>query len=286
MYTKKQYGFDADPTYMKQKKSKAPQGVKTEKRIMMISLSQIAQNPLQARKDFDQASILSLADSIRKHGLLQPILVRKLEKSAFGDQKYLCVAGERRLRAFKMLSREQIPCLLISKNTTSTDELSLVENLLRKDLTMFEFARALSALIETYRMTQEELADKLSTTQSTISNKLRLLRLTQTEQEMILENNLSERHARALLRIQDRAEREKILKLACKNEMSVLELEQYIESLLQSQKNSDKPFSKKAVSFDRSLERMLAKWRKDGILLDVERREQDGEIQLLIRLSK
>ena len=174
--------------------------VETEK-ILQIPTCQIIPNPNQPRKTFSQESIIKLADSIKQHGIIQPITVRKQ------GELYEIVSGERRLRAAKELNMPSVPCIVININDEKSAEIAIIENLIREDLNIFEQATAIEALIDTYGLTQEQVAARLSNSQSFIANKLRLLRLSQAERDIILQNKLSERHARALLRIFDQETR-------------------------------------------------------------------------------
>ena len=155
-------------------------GIKTDEkttvanRVTMIPLSAIDSNPMAVRKRYDEVGIVSLADSIRRHGLLQPILVKKISKSFFDKPRYLCVVGERRLRAFQMLSRTEIPCFVLKSDDFSLNELSLVENLLRADLDMFETAASFLFTCVAESMTANELSTKLSAPQLDVANKITL----------------------------------------------------------------------------------------------------------------
>ena len=162
-----------------------------------IPVSAVYPNPYQPRKYFSQKSIQELADSIRQIGLLQPINVRRC-----GDGKYELIAGERRLRACKLAGLSYVKALITS--TLSDQELAsiaMIENLQRENLHFFEEAEGYQSLLREHGFTQEELAKKLSKNQSTIANKLRILKLTRNVKDKILTTGLSERHARALLRL-------------------------------------------------------------------------------------
>lgn len=216
--------------------------------IYSIETSKITPNSAQPRSEFDINAISKLADSIRRYGLLQPLSVRKTEGSA---REYELVAGERRLRACKMLGMSQVPCIIINATDEISAELALVENLLRENLNMFEQARAFSALSSQFCLTQEEIAAKMSLSQSAVANKLRLLRLTQEEQKAILSSSLTERHARALLRITSPALRKQALEYIICNKLNVNESEKYISELISSpepkQKATEAPFTSEKI---------------------------------------
>ena len=208
--------------------------------VYSIDVAKIKPNASQPRTEFNLSGITKLADSIRRYGLLQPLSVRKLEQTRRFDEEYELVAGERRLRACKMLGMKQIPCIIIDAEPKKSAELALVENIMRENLNMFEEARAFSLLSTQYFLTQEEIAAKLSLSQSAVANKLRLLRLSQDEQELILSSGLTERHARALLRIQSLAMRRSALEYIICNKLNVSESESYITSLIGGKQTPEK----------------------------------------------
>lgn len=196
--------------------------------IYSIDTEKIQPNSAQPRKEFDINAISKLADSIRRYGLLQPLSVRKPHMS----DNYELVAGERRLRACKMLGMSQVPCIIVNATDEISAELALVENLMRENLNIFEQAKAFSVLSSQYCLTQEEIAAKMSLSQSAVANKLRLLRLTSEEQEIILKSELTERHARALLRITAPQLRKQALEYIICNKLNVTESERYISDLI------------------------------------------------------
>lgn len=197
-------------------------------RIIYIPTDKITPNRSQPRNDFDQNSIVRLADSIRRYGLIQPLTVR------LNGDRYELIAGERRLRACKLLGYLQVPCVIRSANERVSAEIALIENLMRDNLNMFEQAKAFRRLITEFGLTQEQVAKSLSMSQSAVANKLRLLRLSDEEMAFILDNLLTERHARAILRIKDRTERRKILEHISQHKLNVSLSEQYIEKAITS----------------------------------------------------
>ena len=166
-----------------------------EQRVLQLPTEEIFPNPYQPRAVFSSDELLALSESIRQNGILQPLIVRKV-----GEQ-YELVAGERRLRAAKLAGLTNVPCIVMEVNDRNSAILALVENIQRSDLNCFEEAAALEKLITCYGMTQEDAAMQLGRAQSTVANKLRLLRLSEEERRLILEHQLTERHARALLRL-------------------------------------------------------------------------------------
>lgn len=204
-----------------------------EQQIHSIDVSKIVPNPNQPRKTFPEFSILKLADSIQQFGIIQPLTVRKI------GEEYELIAGERRLRAAKEIGLTTVPCIIISSTEEKSAQISIIENLIREDLNIFEQALAIETLIDTYGLTQEQVAKKLSSSQSFIANKLRLLRLSTSEREEIIKNGLTERHARSLLRIKDVEKRQSVLDYIVQNCLNVNETEVYIDSVLNREKSKD-----------------------------------------------
>ncbi len=213
-------------------------------RIYSIPMTDIAANPYQPRREFDDVTLFSLANSIREHGILQPLTVRRLQadaslsNAASTVQKppsYQLIAGERRLRAAAAIGMEAVPCIILEADNKRAAELALIENLQRENLNMFEQAGAIAALIDMHAMTQEEIARALSLSHSCIANKLRLLRLTADERDTILSSHLTERHARAFLRIKDLDLRRSTVQTVSSKGFNVAQTEEYIDVLLTQQ---------------------------------------------------
>lgn len=199
---------------------------KTGAQVLLIPAGRIRANPRQPRKSFDNEALLGLAESIRQNGILQPLTVRPL-----GDGMYELVAGERRLRAAMLAGLTQVPCIVAEISDRQSAVLALLENLQRQNLNFFEEAEGIARLIENCGLTQEEVALRLGKKQSTVANKLRLLRLNGLERKRILDAELTERHARALLRLDD-AEREAALKAVIDKKLNVYETDQLVESMI------------------------------------------------------
>ena len=272
--------------------------------VYSLEIDRIRANSAQPRQDFDIESIIKLADSIRRYGILQPLSVRRAApqkqeshrkknlvadllsvgaSAAKGDVsretlksgvktdefeqlsmqnlpelpvleekstespsnsdtgQYELVAGERRLRAAKMLGMRSVPCIIVDVNDAMSAELALVENMLRENLNMFEQAAAFSHLAEKYRLTQEEIAAKMSLSQSAVANKIRLLKLSDEERQLITEACLTERHARAFLRVNDADMREMCIHRVIDGKLNVCETDKYITELLSTPANTPKP---------------------------------------------
>ena len=197
------------------------------KTIINIPIEEILPNPYQPRKSFNKASLEELSDSIKSYGVLQPINVRKV-----GDNSYELVAGERRLRAARIAGLHEIPALVIEIVEQDSAIIALIENLQREDLNFLDEAEGYFNLINDHGLTQEELAKKVGKNQSTIANKLRLLRLPEDIKASILENKLTERHARALLRIPGEKTQQKVLKNIINKSLNVKKTEELIDKLI------------------------------------------------------
>lgn len=217
--------------------------------VVLIDRELIVPNPAQPRCEFTKERIESLADSIARHGILNPLLVRRV------GETYELIAGERRLRAAQIAGLTRVPCIIRESCETDSAILAIIENLQREDLNMFEEADAIRSLIETYGLTQESAAGHLSCSQSYVANKLRLLKLLPLERRVILENGLTERHARALLRIHDKEIREKTLDVIIGRGMNVAATEEYVEELLCAE--ARERASEKARRFERDVRRRL-----------------------------
>lgn len=270
-------------------------------KVVQIKTDDIRPNRAQPRADFEQNSIIRLADSIRRYGILQPLTVRVSEpEDIYG---YELIAGERRLRAAKMLGYLTVPCIVMAVGEQISAELAMIENLLREDLNMFEQAYGFRKLIENHHLTQEEVARRLSMSQSAVANKLRLLRLSYEEQRLILEHGLTERHARASLRVDDPQTRLNAIRYIGEQRLNVQESEHYVEELLQrgnEQKRSTLPCarSEEPVSADvfhderdmmdmvQILRRRVEGWKKNGKNASISVTNGLRSVEVTIRLAK
>ena len=196
------------------------------KEIMNVRVDSIFPNAYQPRKFFNEEALEELSQSIKEHGIIQPITVRKM-----GD-KFELVAGERRWRAARMAELEVVPCNIIEITDTQSAEIALLENLQREDLNFMEEAEAYYNLINDHNFTQEELAKRMGKKQSTIANKLRLLKLSEKVRRLCLENNLTERHARALLSLPNEQLQLKVVKKVIANSLNVKKTEELINTEL------------------------------------------------------
>lgn len=256
--------------------------------LRRIRISEIVRNPNQPRRYFDPEAIATLAESIRQYGVLNPLTVRRTANGG-----YELVAGERRLRAARVAGLTDVPCLLINADGEDSSVIALVENLQRRDLDFFEEANGFKRLIEQFGLTQEEAARKVGKTQSAVANKLRLLRLSQQNMELIRCNNLTERHARALLRLNDEADRINVTNYIIEYELNVSRTEEYIDEFLKAKENPQpvvEPESGKHVVrlfkdvrfFLNTLNRAVGVMVDAGIGATVKQQESDDGLTLTI----
>ena len=197
-------------------------------RVEEIPIELIEANPEQPRKIFKPEQLEELAASIKEYGVLQPVLLNK-DKNG----KYLLIAGERRFRASQLAGIETIPAIVKVMDEKETSLIALVENVQRENLNFIEEAQAYKKLMDEFNLTQVEIAEKVGKQQSTISNKIRILSLPEDVQEAITENNLTERHARALLKLNEEEDRRNVLKRVVKNNLNVKQTEKLIEEVLE-----------------------------------------------------
>lgn len=254
-------------------------------RVQYIPLSQLTPNPQQPRRRFDEAALRELADSIRVYGILQPLTVRRV------DGSYQLVAGERRMRAARMAGLREAPCLVAKVDEQDAGMLALIENLQRRDLDCFEEASAIACLISRYALSQEQAAEKLGKSQSSVANKLRLLRLGEPVRECLRQNALTERHARALLRLPDDQSRMAALSVIIQKGLNVARTESYVDHLLANTPTSP-PHGRAAYIikdvrlFLNSIDHSLQVMRQSGVDAALGRRDTDSEILLTIRIPK
>ena len=254
--------------------------------IHMIPIERIAPNPSQPRRHFDEQPLRSLADSIRQHGILQPLTVQKMQGGVF-----LLVAGERRLRAAGLAGLDRVPCLLVRASEEDSAFLALVENLQRCDLHYIEEAAAIAKLIETYGLSQEETARRLGRSQSAVANKLRLLRLSRECVALLRQYDLTERHARTVLRLADEEERRAALRRMGEREMNVAAAEEYVDARLAALQQT--PPGRKSMYiikdvrlFLNSLRRSMETMRLAGVDAVCDKQESEEEIIMTIRIPK
>ncbi len=263
-------------------------GILERTRVRFLPTASLRPNPSQPRKVFDQAGLQELAASITQYGILQPLTVRRK-----GDG-YELVAGERRLRAARLAGLREVPCILLSVDEEESGMLALVENLQRRDLDFIEEAEGLARLMRLYGLSQEQAAARIGKSQPAVANKLRLLRHSPKVLAAIREHGLSERHARALLKLPDERERLEAISVIVARGLNVAKTEQYIDGLLATpppattaQKRSLGSFVLKDVRlFLNTVEHNLDLIKNAGIPADKTQEETDDEIVLTIRIPK
>lgn len=254
-------------------------------RVQYIPLGRIRPTPQQPRRSFDEEGLAELAASIRSCGILQPLTVRR------AGEGYELVAGERRLRAARIAGLREVPCLVAQVGEEDSALLALMENLQRRDLDCWEEAQAIARLISRYGLSQEEAARRLGRAQPTVANKLRLLRLPEDVRALLRENGLTERHARALLRLQDPEVQRRAAGDMVRRGMNVAQAEAYVEKLLQSAqvtppRGRSTYIIKDVRLFLNSVDRGLHLMRQAGVDAGWNRQDTDREILLTIRIPK
>ena len=247
-------------------------------RVIFLPIRSIRPNPDQPRKIFKEKALMDLADSISRHGILQPLSVRRVGSA------YELIAGERRLRAALQAGLTEIPCIVMTMDQQESGMAAMVENLQRQDLDYIEEARGISRLMEKYRIGQEQAASLLGRSQSAVANKLRLLKHSDEVLETLRQTELTERHARALLKLPTESQKLAAIATIVQQDLNVAKTEQYVLSLLQQK---DKPQPQPNVdAFLRHLTQSLTKIQKNGVSAISERRETESEIVLTITFPK
>ena len=252
--------------------------------ILMLPQEKILPNKNQPRRNFDADALEGLAESIRQNGILQPLLVRALP-----NDLYELIAGERRLRAARMVGMQFLPCVLLQVSDEKSAVYALLENLQRQDLDFFEESEAFLHIMLLYRLSQEALAAKLGKAPSTVSNKLRLLRLPETVRDAVVKGNLTERHARALLRLQTEEQMLKTVEAVCTQGLNVQETDRFIDKMLQAEQTQrKKPIKlfKDIRLFVNTLNHAVDTMRLAGIAADAQKSETDEYIEDTVRIPK
>ena len=257
---------------------------KATNQIQFIPHDLIKPNPQQPRVRFDYNELEGLACSIRANGLLQPINVRVLENGEFE-----LISGERRLRAARMIGMTKIPCIVMNVSDQQSALFAIIENVQRENLDFFEEAVAIERLMTEYGLSQDEIAEKLGKAPSTLSNKLRLLRLPDEIRDKISYAGLSERHARALLTLPENNTRKRVLDLVIERHLTVAETERLIADIHRRRKTPRKPQTKAYKDmriFLNTLNHAVDSIRKAGIEADTAKSETDEYFEYVIRISK
>ena len=252
-------------------------------RVLQLPVEALSPNPGQPRTQFDPAGLEELAASIREHGILQPLSVRRR------GEGWELVAGERRLRAAKRAGLTTVPCLAVEADDTASSLLALVENLQREDLDYLEEAQALERLIRVHHLSQEEAARQVGRSQPAVANKLRLLKLSPELQALLRQHGLTERHARALLRLEGEEARRAALEHMAAAHLTVAQAEQYIDALLSPRPPKPRRpayLIKDVRFFLNTLSKGLSVMQGAGIDAQCARQETEESILLTIRIPK
>lgn len=253
----------------------------TINKVVLLPIEMISKNPAQPRTVFDRAEIESLAASIVENGLLQPLTVRRRENG------FELISGERRLRALTLAKAEQAPCIVVETSDQQSAMFALLENLQRTDLNYFEEAVAIKRLMLEWGISQQELGARLGKAQSTIANKLRLLRFDEKTQELFLKSRITERHARCLLKITD----ERLLNEAIDNilnkGLNVAQSERYVDALLQrgvTSKRTFHPIVKDVRIFINTISHAVLLMNESGINAVSEKRDCGDHIEYIVKI--
>jgi ParB family chromosome partitioning protein len=259
--------------------------IEKNEEIRKIPIDQILPNRFQPRTVFDEGKIEELARTIHIHGIIQPIVLRE-----FAVDQYEIIAGERRWRAMKKLGWTEAPAIIKNLSDTETASVALIENLQREELSPIEEASAYGQLLELHNLTQEALAQRLGKGQSTVANKLRLLKLPQQIQEALLNKIITERHARALIPLKDPEKQVTLLAEVVERNLNVKQTEERVVRLLEQKNEKPKP-KRKAFSKDmriavNTIRQSLTMVTDSGIKLDAEEAEFEEFYQFTIRIPK
>ena len=257
---------------------------KTGGTIVLVPVDFIIPNPDQPRKVFNTTELESLAASIKHNGIIQPLVIRRSQ-----NDKYELISGERRLRAAILVGLETVPCIVMSVSDEQSALFAIIENIQRDNLNFFEEAESVFKLMTVYNMSQQEISNKLGRSQSSLSNKLRLLNLSPEIRSVIIQNSLTERHARALLRIKNDVERFKVLLYIIEKKLNVSETDRYIDSLLSPADIKPKPKFKKLKDikiFINTINHAVDTMRKAGITAVSTEHETSEYFEYVVRISK
>jgi len=268
------------------------EAVHAAEEVIKLPIDQIVPNRFQPRTIFDDEKIEELSRTIHTHGVIQPIVVRKTS-----ENQYEIIAGERRYRAMKKLQWTEVPAIVRNLTDKETASIALIENLQREELTAIEEAVAYQKLLELHELTQEALAQRLGKGQSTVANKLRLLKLPDEVQQAILKRKISERHARALIAIKDQPLQLEILQQIIENDWNVRQLEEHIHLLLhpETADQEDAPKKakpkRKAISKDvrialNTIKQSLSMVTKSGITVKTEEEDTEEYYQITVKIPK
>ena len=286
-------GNKAEPSVKNEVEEAEVEAVHATEKVIKLPIDQIVPNRFQPRTIFDDEKIEELSRTIHTHGVIQPIVVRST-----ADNYYEIIAGERRYRAMKKLQWTEVPAIVRDLNDKETASIALIENLQREELTAIEEAVAYQKLLELHELTQEALAQRLGKGQSTVANKLRLLKLPEEVKQAILKRDISERHARALIAVKDPTLQLQMLQQTIDNDWNVRHLEEQIYMLLHPEEAEQEEIAvkkvkpkRKAISKDlrialNTIKQSLSMVTKSGITLKTEEEDTEEYYQITVKIPK
>lgn len=261
---------------------------RADKTVVDIAVDKIRANPFQPRKNFDDESLQELSDSIKEFGVLQPLLVISLE-----DENYLLIAGERRLKAAKLAQLQTVPVLVGSYTNQQIAEIAMIENLQREDLHYLDEAEGYELIMREFAITQENLAKRIGKKQSTVANKLRILKLDKQVREVLQQEKLSERHARALLKLVDKNQQLSVIQKAVTDSFNVRQTEEYIKNLTKqtTTKESKKEDKRKITKiirdvriFINTISKVVKDVEKTGVLVNMQQETNEEELTITLKV--
>jgi len=256
-------------------------GIFESDRVLFLPVSALSPNPAQPRQRFSREGLDELAESIAQHGILQPLSVRRLDSGGWE-----LISGERRLRAAHLAGLTEVPCIVVDADQRESSLLSLIENVQRRDLDFLEEAQALDALLRATGETQEALARQIGKSQSAVANKLRLLKLSPTALEELRRAGLTERHARALLRLPLPVQQDAAARHVAQHGLTVAQTEAYVTSLLSPKRPKPTFLMKDVRLFLNSLAKNLKLIQSAGVPAACQRQDLDDEILLTIHIPR
>ena len=256
-------------------------------KVLYLPIDSVRPSPYQPRQEIDKDALRDLCTSIKHYGLMQPVVVRQIN-----GRDYELIAGERRLRACRMADMNEIPAIVVRAGGTDSAVMALIENIQRENLDYIEEAEAFCTLLSDHGMTQEELAAKVGKNQSTIANKIRILKLSPEVRRILTENNLSERHARAILRIPDESSKLKTLNIVVKRGLNVAKTEALVEEMLsgctdtEPTETSGIRIFKDVRIFSNTIRQAVDMMKKSGINAEAHKTENEDFIEYTIKIPK
>jgi ParB family chromosome partitioning protein len=254
-----------------------------DRKLISLSPDKIVPSPFQPRREFDYYELLELSSSIQRNGLIQPMTVRKV------GERYELISGERRLRASVMAGLKTVPCIVVKAGDRECSLMCLIENIQRTDLNFFEEAEGIRKLMEEFSLSQTETAEKLAMAQSTLSNKLRLLKLTSGQRNRITAGKLTESHARAIIRLPEE-KRDDLINRCLAEQLSVNDTEELVNTMLAPTQSHKTLITKGSIGdiriFTNSISRMIGTMRKSGVEATSKKNETEEFIEYTITIPK